>query len=376
MAEGSGNLTANQIIQKVIQDMKRISALDCAVWNTKGECIAKSKVFPSSLGVRIRSFIEQMENQRETEYIGEREGMFLVVDGDVPMYALYLQGDNPDILLVGRLGVSQLTNLEFASRERLDKNRFMYNIVLGNILPSDIYGQAERLRIPAVQRRVVFLVESKNNGDNLIAETLKVLFASGMKDFVITVDERLVILIKALEKMEDYAEVNHKAEIIIDTLNAEAMASVRVSYGTIVGELKEIPRSFKEAELALEIGRAFYSEKELLAYNKLGIGRLIHQLPGPLCEMFLKEVFGGHVIESFDEEELTTVYTFFDHNLNISETARALFIHRNTLIYRLEKIQKKTGLDMRVFDDALMFKIAAMVERHINYMKEKKIKEL
>lgn len=150
----------------------------------------------------------------------------------------------------------------------------------------------------------------------------------------------------------------------------EAMVSVRAAYGTIVEELKDVSRSYKEADMALEVGRVFYTEKKILAYNELGIGRLIHQLPASLCEMFLNEVFEGGKADIFEEEELTTVYTFFDNNLNISETARRLYVHRNTLVYRLEKIQKKTGLDVRVFDDALTFKIAMMVADHMKYMKE------
>lgn len=199
---------------------------------------------------------------------------------------------------------------------------------------------------------------------------MKGLFATGTKDFVTAVDESRVILVKALENTEGYAQVHHVAEVICDTLGMEAMVSVRVSYGTIVNELKEVSRSYKEASMALEVGKVFYMERNLLAYNELGIGRLIHQLPQSLCEMFLKEVFSGNAAGQFEDEELQTVYTFFDNNLNISETARQLYIHRNTLVYRLEKIQKRTGLDVRVFDDAMMFKIALMVESHMRSLKQ------
>ena len=147
------------------------------------------------------------------------------------------------------------------------------------------------------------------------------------------------------------------------------MVSVRVAYGTLIDELRDVSRSYKEASVALEVGRVFYAEKNILAYDRLGIGRLIHQLPGSLCEMFLKEVFEGDAVDLFEEDELTTVYTFFDNNLNISETSRQLYVHRNTLVYRLEKIQKRTGLDVRVFDDALTFKIAMMVADHMRNMK-------
>ena len=162
-----------------------------------------------------------------------------------------------------------------------------------------------------------------------------------------------------------YKEINDIAKTITDTLSAEAMMKVRVAYGTVVEELKDVSKSYKEAAMALDVGRIFYSERTILAYNELGIGRLIHQLPVSLCEMFLQEVFTGDAFEQFDEETLVTVYKFFDNNLNVSETARQLYIHRNTLVYRLEKIQKSTGLDVRVFDDALTFKIAMMVASHI-----------
>ena len=199
---------------------------------------------------------------------------------------------------------------------------------------------------------------------------MKGLYATGSRDFVTAVDEGHIILVKALEKTEDYKDMNQTAKVIADTLNMEAMVSVRVAYGTIIEELKDVSKSYKEAAMALEVGRVFYAEKNILAYSELGIGRLIHQLPASLCEMFLKEVFEGGGAGEFDEEELATVYTFFDNNLNISETARQLYVHRNTLVYRLEKIQKKTGLDVRVFDDALTFKIAMMVANHMKYIKE------
>ena len=204
--------------------------------------------------------------------------------------------------------------------------------------------------------------------DNLVLETMRGLYGMGTRDFVTAVDEGHIILVKELENKEDYPEILQMAKVIVDTLSMEAMVNVRVSYGTIVQELKEVSRSYKEANMALEVGRVFYGERGVLAYNELGIGRLVHQLPRSLCEMFLKEVLAVNATEMFDDEELVTVYAFFDNNLNISETARKLFIHRNTLVYRLEKIQRKTGLDVRVFEDALTFKIAVMVEKHLKYL--------
>ena len=156
------------------------------------------------------------------------------------------------------------------------------------------------------------------------------------------------------------------ANTIVDMMNSEAMLKVRVSYGTVVQELREVSNSYKEAKMAMDVGRIFYAEKNVIAYSTLGIGRLIYQLPVNLCRIFIEEIFGGNQVYDLDEETLTTINKFFENNLNVSETSRQLFIHRNTLVYRIEKLQKATGLDIRTFEDAMTFKIAMMV---VNYMK-------
>lgn len=362
-------MLSNQVIRKVIQDMRRISGLSVSVWSVEGDCLAATDTDVTEQGNRIKVFLEDRASWDVSEELEKQFGIFVVYEEEQVAYILAVSGKGEDIGLTGRFGVSQMSQLLEAYRERMDKNRFIQNLLLDNLLLVDIYNQAKKMRIPDDQKRVVFVVEPKNEGDNLILETLRGLFATGTRDFVTAVDEQHVILVKALENNEGYEAVNHMAKVIVDTLSTEAMVGIRIAYGTIVEDLKEVSRSYKEAHMALEVGRVFYEERGALAYNELGIGRLIHQLPKPLCEMFLKEVLGGqHASTLFDEEELLTVYTFFDNNLNISETARKLFIHRNTLVYRLEKIQKKTGLDVRVFDDALTFKIVVMVERHLKFI--------
>jgi carbohydrate diacid regulator len=151
-------------------------------------------------------------------------------------------------------------------------------------------------------------------------------------------------------------------------LNTEAMTKVHVAFGTIVNEIKDVSRSYKEAKMALDVGKIFYSDRNVMAYSNLGIGRLIYQLPMPLCKMFIKEIFDGKSPDEFDEETLTTINKFFENNLNVSETSRQLYIHRNTLVYRLDKLQKSTNLDLRVFEDAITFKIALMVVKYMKYM--------
>ena len=231
----------------------------------------------------------------------------------------------------------------------------------------DVYNRARKLKIDVNIPRVIILVEVKHSQDNTAQELLAGMYAPHTGDYVTAVDENSVILIKSLSKGQSYEEVNRIATTIVDMMNTEAMLNVRVSYGTIVDEIKDLSKSLKEAKMALDVGRIFYAEKRVNAYNTLGIGRLIYQLPESLCRIFIDEIFGGkEVPDDLDEEILNTINKFFENNLNVSETSRQLFVHRNTLVYRIEKLEKSSGLDVRKFDDALTFKIALMV---INYMK-------
>lgn len=361
-------MLSNQVLQKTLQSIRKVTNLEASVWDMQANCLAQTSEKAKELEKEVADFLRYADPDMEGSIL-EGRGFFLASDGE-PLYVLALQGNEEQMELAGGLGVCQLESLIEAYKDRMDRNRFIQNLILDNMLVVDIYNQAKKMRIATEQRRAVFLIESKNEGDSLVLETMRGLYATGNKDFVTAVDEKHIIFVKALEATEDYAELNHTAHVLVDTLNTEAMANVRIAFGTIVAELKDVSRSYKEAELALEVGRVFYADKNILAYNELGIGRLIHQLPVSLCEMFLREVFPQGEAVRFEEEELTTVYTFFDNNLNISETSRQLYIHRNTLVYRLEKIQKKTGLDVRVFDDALTFKIAMMVADHMKNIRD------
>lgn len=360
-------MLSNKVLHKTVQDIKRIAGFDCAVWDRKGTCLVMTHEKMQKYEKQVQE--RWMEVDEKTEILQEGQGFFFVFDEEKPIYLLGLEGEPTNMEMAGRMGASQLSGLLTAYKDKLDKNRFIQNLLLDNLLLVDIYNQADKMGIATDQKRIVYVIEKKNEGEDLIIETLRGVYASGRKNFVTSVDDQHVILVKALEQSEGYEEAQQIARVITDTLNMEALASVRVAYGTIVQELKDVTRSYKEAQVALEVGRVFYAERGILAYDELGIGRLIHQLPRSLCEMFLKEVFHEGAADIFEEEELTTVYTFFDNNLNISETSRQLYIHRNTLVYRLEKIQKKTGLDVRAFDEAMTFKIAMMVADHMKNMK-------
>ena len=282
------------------------------------------------------------------------------------LYVLVARGMTDDVYMVGKIAVSQIQNLIIAYKERFDRNNFFQNLLLDNLLLVDIYNRAKKLHVEVSCPRAVYLIETKDEKDGIVSEVLKSMFTPQAGDYVTAVDESSLILIKSVENTTTPQALHELAETIVAMMNAEALLDVKVAYGTVVQELKDVSKSYKEAKMALDVGKIFYAEKKVIAYSTLGIGRLIYQLPVNLCKIFIEEIFGDNVPYDLDEETLNTLNKFFENNLNVSETSRQLFVHRNTLVYRIEKIQKSTGLDLRSFDDALTFKIALMV---VNYMK-------
>lgn len=354
-------MLSNQVLNKIIADIYGIIEVDCSVWNPSGECLASTSEEPDKMAGNVKDFM----NNEENEWVGPQGSFFWIYDNEELTYILAIHEKVENALVTGRLCVCQFEHLIQAYKARVDKNRFYQNLLLDNLLLVDIFNQAKKVNVATEARRTVFVVEPKKESDNLVLETMKGLYATGTKDFVTAVDEKHIVYVRSLEKTEGQKELTQIAKTIVDMLNTEVMVNVRVAYGTIVDSIKDVSKSYKEALMALDVGKSFYAEKTVLAYSELGIGRLIHQLPLSLCDMFLKEVFSGNALELLDEETLSTVNAFFENSLNISETARKMYVHRNTLVYRLEKIQKTTGLDVRVFDDALTFKIALMVAKHM-----------
>ena len=285
------------------------------------------------------------------------------------LYVLVARGMTDDVYMVGKIAVSQIQNLVIAYKERFDRNNFFQNLLLDNLLLVDIYNRAKKLHVEVSCPRAVYLIETKDEKDGIVSEVLKSMFSPQAGDYVTAVDESSLILIKSVENTTTPQALHELAETIVAMMNAEALLDVKVAYGTVVQELKDVSKSYKEAKMALDVGKIFYAEKKVIAYSTLGIGRLIYQLPVNLCKIFIEEIFGGNQVYDLDEETLTTINKFFENNLNVSETSRQLFIHRNTLVYRIEKLQKATGLDIRTFEDAMTFKIAMMVIAHMNQQK-------
>lgn len=355
-------MISSQVIQTSIDELRAITKVDLCVFDLEGQEVAATFATEEVSKEMIDGFAT---SPADSQVIGVYHLLKILDEGEL-IYILVAKGISDDAYMIGKIAVSQLQHLVTAYKERFDRNNFFQNLILDNLLLVDVYNRAKKLHVEPVVPRAVFIVETKTEKDNSVMELLKSMYSSQRGDYITAVDEKNVILIKALEKEDNYEECNHIAETIVDMMNTEAMLNVRVAFGTIVQELKDVSKSYKEAKMAMDVGKIFYAEKNVSAYNTLGIGRLIYQLPVNLCHIFIEEIFGDEGPEDFDEETLTTINKFFENNLNVSETSRQLFVHRNTLVYRIEKLQKSTGLDIRVFDDALTFKIALMV---VNYMK-------
>ncbi|OQB13616.1 MAG: Carbohydrate diacid regulator [Firmicutes bacterium ADurb.Bin193] len=257
-----------------------------------------------------------------------------------------------------------LTQLKLYYDEKYDKISFVKNILIDNIMVSDIYPKAKALYLNTDVNRVAFLI--RTYGDEYSAhEVISGLFPDKNKDFVISINETDVVLIKEVKEGTTIKDLDKLANSIVDTLRAELMTNIKVGIGSIVSTISEIGHSYKDAVVALEVGKVFDTERAIISYNNLGIGRLIYQLPTKMCELFLSEVFKKGSLELLDNETIVTIQKFFENNLNVSEASRQLFVHRNTLVYRLDKIYKLTGLDLRKFDDAIVFKVAMMVSRYL-----------
>ena len=293
---------------------------------------------------------------------------FKIYDEQQVEYILVAGGAGENIYMIGKMAAFQIQNLLVAYKERFDKDNFIKNLLLDNLLLVDIYSRAKKLHIPADANRVVMIIESGGGRDGNALEVVRAGFSANSHDFITAVDENNVIVVKTLTETDESGEIKQAAANIAAYLENEGILNSRISYGTVVREIKEVSRSYKEAKMAMDVGKIFFDERMIIAYSELGIGRLIYQLPIPQCRMFIREIFGGKSPDDFDEETLTTINKFFENSLNVSETSRQLFIHRNTLVYRLDKLQKSTGLDLRVFEDAITFKIALMIVKYMKYM--------
>ena len=357
-------MISNQILQSTIDGLKNIIRRELSVAEREGKIVATTE--ESMVNTVIESADIFIQSPAENQLVQGYQ-YFKVFDNGSPEYIVMIKGEDEEAYRIGKITAFQIQNLLVAYKERFDGDNFIKNLLLDNLLLVDIYSRAKILRIENNVPRVVFLIETEIDKEFNVVEIVRSIFPTKQKDFVTAVDEKSIILVKELKEKDSKEEIDQISKHIYDTLSAEAMTSVYVAIGTVVNDLKNVSASYKEAKMALEVGKIFEENKKIVNYEQLGIGRLIYQLPAPLCKMFINEVLHGLSMDQFDEETLTTVNKFFENNLNVSETSRQLYIHRNTLVYRLDKLQKMTGLDLRNFDDAIIFKIMLMVSKYMHY---------
>ena len=358
-------MVSNQILQNTLEETSRLTGAKTAIFDADGRIIAEHGGLDEIISGHVLAFLSS--GLRELS-----EGAFSyyrAADESDFVYVLAVDNASQNAEMTFRLLIHQIEMLISAYKERLDRDNFIKNLILDNLLQIDIYNKARKLHIDSNSKRVVMIVEAGGN-ETAVGDVVRQFVSAYPGDFYTNVDESNVVIIHELRTQELPQTEMYKYASALQKQIGDSGVELRVSYGAAVDEIREVSKSYKEAKLALDVGRIFFERKNVVAYNNLGIGRLIYQLPLNLCRMFIKEIFGDRTPDQFDKETLVTINKFFENNLNVSETSRQLFIHRNTLVYRLDKIQKNTGLDLRAFDDAITFKIALMVVKYMDYMKK------
>ncbi len=352
-----------------LNEIKEITKLDLALFHPNGKEVVSTTTMEDKIESHVLQFVETQDMQQT---FGEVCLYKINIENETE-YVLVTCGIVENGIVIGQMAASQIRTLIMSKSEEFDRNIFIQNVLLGKMLTIDMYSKAKRLHIEA-KPRVTYVIDTGNKSTDLVMELVKNLSDLKAGDFVTSVDEHSVVLVKDVSNMNESnrEEGLHSIAIsLVDSLHMEAMVKVRVGYGNVVTQIPDISQSFQEAKMALQVGKVFYAEKDTISYSNLGIGRLIYQLPMSLCDMFIKEVFGEKIPDVLDDEEaMSTINKFFDNNLNISETARQLYVHRNTLVYRLERIEKEIGLDIRKFDDAMTFRIAVMVLAHVKNQRQ------
>lgn len=357
-------MISNQILQSTLDGLRTISRTEFCICTTDGSVLASTLADCEKYENVVVSFVG---SPAESQVIGGFQFFKIFDDGQLE-YILLALGSTEDTYMIGKMAVFQIENLLVAYKERFDKDNFIKNLLLDNLLLVDIYNRAKKLSLDVSVKRLVYIIETNHENDINLLELVRNIFGNKSQDFITAIDEKDIILVKEVSSDIDADEYDKIAKDIIKELLPIGIAGLRIAYGTVVNDIKEVSKSYKEAKMALDVGRIFYNDSQIIAYAKLGIGRLIYQLPIPLCKMFIKEIFDGKTTDDFDEETVVTINKFFENSLNVSETSRQLYIHRNTLVYRLDKLQNFTGLDLRVFEDAITFKIALMVVKYMKYM--------
>ncbi len=353
---------SNRMFQTVIHQMKEVVGRTVGVIDENGIVVACSEL--AKVGE---------SKQRVREELAYSQGS-VVLDGYTYRYVnsqskndsiVFVEGGDRDADKTAQILAVSLGSIKSLYDEKYDKGSFIKNIILDNILPNDIYTKSNELHFNNDEYRAVIVIKFQGATELTPYEIIQSIVTEKNKDFVINISEQDIVIVKEVTEGTTSEQLEAEAIKILNTAHTEYAAKLLIGISSVVEKLRDLAKAYKEARIALEVGKVFDIERPIMSYDNLGIGRLIYQLPTTLCEIFLQEVFKKGSLESLDRETLMTVQSFFENNLNVSETSRKLFVHRNTLVYRLEKIRKLTGLDLREFDHAVTFKVALMVKKYL-----------
>lgn len=348
-------MISNKTLKDTLDGIKKISKVDLFVYDFNGKIVANTSKADDEISDAVIKFAKSSKDKVEKSSLC----FYKLATNQI------LVSKGKDAKMVGEMTSFQIENLD-KSAGPSDENEFLKKLITNDILPTDLKNQTKQLGVEVKGEKCVFIIESEHEKNGIVIEALKNALVEE-SDLISDVDDKNIVLVKELVDTKDYEEASEIAFAIVDMLNTEIMQNARVAYSTIITNIKDTATAYNEARIALDVGEIFKGEEQVIAYNELGIEKLIYQMPIAMCKDFLDEVFDGEVPEVLDSETAVTVEKMFENNLNISETSRQLFIHRNTLVYRLDKIHKKTGFDLRDFEDAMMFRIVMMIKKYIEY---------
>lgn len=351
-----------KLFQTLSDKYSEILGKEIGVTDDSGVIIAHSNF--QMIGIQDQNAEAFLKGKSQQEIINGRLYNKVLIKNKAE-FITFIQSSEPQDNKYLEMFTLNILNLKSYYDEKYDKNTFIKNIVVENILPGDILLRSKELHIDYNALRVVFLINASCEKEIHVHEVIESLFPNKSKDFVVVIDNENIVLVKEVKSKDDYKDTHKTARIIVDTLNSELMVKACIGIGTIINNLKDITKSYKEAQMSMIIGNIFSGDKNVYDYNNLGIGRLVYHIPTTLGQLFLDEVFKDKSADSLDSETMLTIQKFFENNLNVSETARQLYIHRNTLVYRLEKIKRLTGLELTSFDDAVIFKVAVLVKKYL-----------
>ena len=354
---------SNSLFQNVIHQMKDVVGSTIGVIDENGIVIACSDF--AKIGESKQRVKEQLAFSHDS-LVTEGYTYRFINTNSKNDCIVFAEGEDNEANKIVQLLAITLGNIKTLYNEKYDKGSFIKNIILDNILPNDIYVKSNELHMVNDEFRVVIVAKFQNVTELSAYEIIQNVLSDNNKDYVINISEQDIVIVREIAEDTTIEELEASAHKLIDQVADEYSAKILIGISPVVEKLKDLAKAYKEARIALEVGKVFDIERPVISYENLGIGRLIYQLPTTLCDIFLQEVFKKGSLESLDRETLMTVQSFFENNLNVSETSRKLFVHRNTLVYRLEKIRKLTGLDLREFDHAVTFKVALMVKKYLS----------